>query len=132
MRREKCEFCPGTDLLRVWVDKAYRRGGTTYEREDGEYWIADEFNLDLDNPLPGILDGGSVDMVVCLDCQRIQGFALTAEQKAALIAEHIKHGHNPLERQREKDAEKAARKAEREAKEVLYAEWRKGQPPREL
>lgn len=117
-------------MLRVWVDKAYRRGGTTYEREDGEYWIADEFNFEAE--LPGILDGGSIDMIVCLDCQKIQGFVLTEEQKAALIAEHIKGGYNPREQARKKKAELAARKAERESKKALYAEWRKGQPERKV
>lgn len=131
VRKTKCEFCPSTDILGVEVDKAYRRGCSYYQREDGEYWVADEFSatyLEDEEGLPGILDGGSINMKVCLDCHRIQGFVLTGEQKAKLIDQHIKTGYNPRAAQRKKDAEQAARKAERESKEALYAEWRKGQP----
>jgi hypothetical protein len=124
----KCEFCSGTDILGVEVDKAYRRGCSYYQRGDGEYWVADEFHFESD--LPGILNAGSVNMKVCLDCHKIQGFSLTGEQKAQIIEGHIKHGDNPRERARKKEAERAARKAERESKEALYAEWRKGQPER--
>jgi hypothetical protein len=126
----KCLYCPGTDIFGIGVDKAYRRGSTSYTREDGEYWCLGEFDeLDSDN-LPGILSGGDLDMDICLDCYRIQKFELTPEIKQNIIDAHISKGRNPLQVEREKQARLTANKQERESRQHLYDEWRKDQPER--
>ena len=88
-----CKYCPSKELICIDVQKAYRTGGTTYHREDGEFWLLGEFNLE--KGLPGILDGGSIDIAICLECHKIQGLDLSDEIKQSLIDEHIKNGYNP-------------------------------------
>jgi len=131
-----CKYCPGTDLLQVYVSKAYRSGGTIYtptkspdpQYPDGDYWDLDEFHLEPE--LVGIIDAGDVDMKVCLDCFRIQGFELTPEEKQAIIKQHTDRGHNPRHSARQKKARQAAAKQERESRQHLYDKWRKDQPLR--
>jgi hypothetical protein len=127
----KCLYCPGTDFLGISVSKAYRRGGSSYTREDGDYWILDEF-YNLGDTAAGIINAGDVDLEVCLDCYRIQKFEPTPEQKQAIIETHIKNGHNPRQREREKRAKKEANKEERESRQHLYDEWSKGQPEKPI
>ena len=127
----KCLYCSGTDIFGINVDKAYRRGGSSYTREDGEYWILDEF-YHLEDNAAGIMNGGDVALDVCLDCYRIQGFAPTPEQKKAIIDAHINKGRNPFEVDREKKARQKANKKEREDRQHLYDEWSKDQPEKPI
>lgn len=123
-----CKYCSSSDLLEINVQKAYRTGGTVYKpsNSNGDYWTLDEFNLEQE--LTGIIDGGDIEITVCLDCHRIQGFEITPEEKQKLIKQHVNRGNNPLRRAREKKAEQAVRKQERESRQHLYDEWSKDQP----
>lgn len=119
----KCLYCPGTDILGVYVDKAYRRGGTVYYQPDGkDTWDLDEFHTETS--LAGITHAGDINLKVCLDCNRIQGFEFTPEQKQSLIDEHMKKGYNCAKVAREKKARQEAARKERESRQHLYEQWK--------